>query len=196
MITIKRQIHVAVNCLFLFILFFLSCGTTKKVKHKRYKFDFVTSYSQFYLTSDYGKKALEFTANPDDNDHEDRLYIQEKFITIYAGSYGHIRGELFVLDKANPNIEYELYDHVAEGGLDVESGELQILHCPTSAVELKVKVKPGIYRIRVLFSKLYTNQLDEFEGDDRYRIEVWPDDNIEKKVLKRYKLPWMHKNDE
>ena len=183
--------------LFVFIVFFLSCGTTKKGKPMKYKFDFVTSYSQFYLTSDHGDKSIEDnTSYPDDNDLEDRLYIEEKFITIYAGSYGHIRGELFVLDKANPNIEYELYDHVAEGGLDVETGELQILHCPTSAVEFKVKVKPGIYRVRVLFSKLYTNQLDEFEGDDRYRIEVWPDNNIEKKVLKRYKLPWMHKNDE
>lgn len=58
------------------------------------------------------------------------------------------------------------------------------MDCPNSSVELEVKVKPGNYRVRVYSSNLDT-VIDD-DGDDYYKIEMWPDDNMERKVLKKY----------
>jgi hypothetical protein len=51
---------------------------------------------------------------------------------------------------------------------------------------LEVKVKPGKYRVRIYSSNLAGGDMDEVEGKDYYKIEIWPDENMERKVLKRY----------
>jgi hypothetical protein len=53
-------------------------------------------------------------------------------------------------------------------------------------VELEMIVKPGAYRVRVYSSNLVSVEGDE--GDDYYKIEVWPDVQMERKVLKQYHL--------
>ena len=51
--------------------------------------------------------------------------------------------------------------------------------------ELEIQLRPGKYRIRVYSSNLSTVLGDE--GDDFYKIEIWPSEAMESKVLKRYK---------
>jgi hypothetical protein len=75
------------------------------------------------------------------------------------------------------------YDHIVEGGLALKSGILEILDCPSLSIELKIKIKPGFYRMRVYSSNL--NSVIGDEGEDYYKIEIWPD-TMERKVLKRY----------
>jgi len=75
-----------------------------------------------------------------------------------------------------------------EGGLEIRSGILQVQDCLSSEVELEVKVNPGKYRVRI-----YSLNLDSVagndEGDDHYKIEIWPDVNMERTILKQYPLP-------
>jgi hypothetical protein len=49
---------------------------------------------------------------------------------------------------------------------------------------LEIELLPGFYRIRVYSSGLDTVIGDE--GEDFYKIEIWPDRNMERKVLKQY----------
>jgi hypothetical protein len=148
--------------------------------------DFRTFYNQFYITSDNGIKALidlEWT----DKAYEDRIGAYENMIVVYPESYGHIMGELHLLDAKNTADNLEEYDHVIEGGLNVESGQIQILDCPTSTVQMKFTVKPGLYTVRICFSNMNGYDSDEEENNDRCKIEIWPSDlYIKSHVLKRF----------
>lgn len=147
----------------------------------KYKFDFHTAYNQFYLTSDNGDKSIQ-AATWSEEAFNDRLDIKENLLIIYTGSYGHIRGEICVLDKPNSDFVYSKYSHIVEGGIAVNSGELRFLDCPTSAVAFSLKVNPGSYRVRVYMSNLIDT--DEDESTDYYKIEIWPDSITKRIVLK------------
>ena len=84
-------------------------------------------------------------------------------LVIFSGSYGHIKGELNILDHSNADFDYSQYEHIVEGEIDVNSGKLKILDCPGSAVELEVKIKPGHYSVRIYSSNLSGSDIDEDE---------------------------------
>ena len=151
-----------------------------------HKFDFKTSYNTFFLTSDNGATIILNWAQDEDSGYSDRLIQAENLLAIRTESYGHIKGELIVSKTENKQIDYNKYDHIVEGGLDITSGNLEILDCPNTKVELELKVNPGKYRVRVYSSNLASADIDEDEGDDYYKIEIWPDSNMERKVLKQY----------
>lgn len=151
-----------------------------------YKLNFTTSYQQFYLADKLYQGNIGSDNFWTDESHDDRLAIEKDVLGIRTESYGTIKGELIVLDKANNEVDYNLYDHVVEGGLEIKSGIFQILDCPNNSVELEVNLIPGNYRARIYSSNL-SSVVDEDEvGDDYYKIEIWKDDNKERKVLKKY----------
>jgi hypothetical protein len=39
----------------------------------------------------------------------------------------------------------------------------------------RIAVAPGVYRARVSYGGLATVSADEMEGEDHYRVELWPD---------------------
>lgn len=169
-------------CLFTFC----QCNSFKKPQTMKHKLNFITSYQQFYLAD----KSHQGTTGSDsfwtDESHNDRLAIEKGILGIGTESYGSIKGELAVLDKANDNVDYNLYDHIVEGGLEVKSGVLQVLDCPNNSLESEVKVTPGNYRVRIYSSNLSSVMDEDEDGNDYYKIEIWRDDNMERKVLKRY----------
>jgi len=151
-----------------------------------YSLNFQTQYNQFYL---YDKGSPGETGSEDFWTAEafsDRLAMKSGILGIGTQSYGHIKAELLILNKATQTTNYRQYDHVVEGGLEIKSGVLQVLDCPNSKVELAVNLRPGTYRVRVYSSGIVNTDMDESEGHDLYKIEIWPDRNIERKVLKRY----------
>jgi len=152
----------------------------------KYQLDFYTQFNQFYLTSDMGSVLAQNSLNWSDDAYKDRLGTLKNTLVLFSGSYGHIKGELDVLDHPNTHSDYSEYEHVVEGGIDAHSGVFEILDCPNSTVILKVKINPGNYRVRVYSANLSSSDIDEDEGNDYYKIEIWPDNNIKRKVLKRY----------
>ncbi len=155
-------------------------------------FDFYTQYGQFYISSDEGKFLDGNSENI--NSMEDskkslneRLIIEKNALVVFTQSYGQVKGEIEVLEKMSAELDYSKYDHVVEGGITVESGELQILSWPGNETELEMKIKPGKYRVRI-YSSNFASVIDD-DGDDYYRIEIWPSDDMEKKVLKQYHNP-------
>jgi hypothetical protein len=120
-----------------------------------------------------------------DEAFDDRLAKEFGVIGVGTECYGPVKGELVLLDKENTDLDLKLYDHIVEAGLRIDSGIIQIKDCPNSSVELEINVKPDSYRFRIYSSNL--SSVDGDEGDDFYRIEVWKDLNLDKKVIKRYK---------
>lgn len=166
---------------------FQSCSFCKYMNTMKYKIDFYTQYSGFYLTSDSGEIALTpGTFDWSDAEDKGRLIEVKNTLIVKTGSYGHIRGEICFLAVKKQEINYAKYDHIVESGLDVHSGTLQILDCPSAQIVFEKKIKPGVYGIRIYSSGLKISDFGEQDGDDRYLIEIWPDSTVKWKVLKQY----------
>jgi hypothetical protein len=142
-------------------------------------------YSLKFYTED---KKIKTEINPkefwSEEAHSDRLAMENGILGIRTECYGPVKGELVVLKEVNEDVNFDLYDHIVEGGLKVSSGVIQVLDCPTSSVQSEIKIENGTYRVRVYSSNL--SSVDGDEGDDYYKIEIWKDDNLERKVLKKY----------
>ena len=155
----------------------------------KYKFDFDTQYNQFYIIDKLSDAKTDSDDFWTELAHKERLAVSDSsLIGIRTESYGHINGEMMILEKANEIVDTIKYDHIVEGGLNLKSGILQILDCPMNDLQLELKLHPGKYRIRIysenLDSVLETDSYDDF--DDHYKIEIWPDDDMDRKVLKIY----------
>ena len=150
----------------------------------KYKLDFYTQYKQFYLSDKTSTKDAESRDFWTSDAHYDRLAIGQGFLGIGTECYGPVKGELDILDRANNTTEDFQADHIVEGGIEIKSGTLQVLDCPNSNIELSLNIKPGTYRIRIYSLNLGSVHGDD--GNDYYKLEMWPDANMKRNVLKRY----------
>lgn len=156
------------------------------------KFKFHTQYNQFYIQDKNSigdtDAAVDFWT---EEAYEKRLAISNNLLGVGTQSYGIIKGEIELLTQQISMIDFDLYDHIVEAGLEINNNELQITDCPTNAIEARLKLENGKYRVRIyslnLGSVLETDLANDTD-DDYYRIEVWPDENMELRVLKKYKL--------
>ncbi|MEO6631699.1 MAG: hypothetical protein ABIN13_08260 [Mucilaginibacter sp.] len=149
-----------------------------------FSLDFYTSHNQFYIFD----KASNGNTGSDrfwtEDAYNDRLAIEDGILGVGTECYGPIKGEVTILTTKKEPIEFDLYDHIVEGGIEIKSGTIQILDCPSSEVHLELNVKPGFYRTRIYSINLASVNGDE--GEDSYRIEIWSASEMERKVLKRY----------
>lgn len=164
----------------------------KQIMEKKY-FKFYTDYHQFYLedSDDESKGDAGSSDFWSEEAFKERLALANGIIGVGVESSGNdIKGEIEILEKP-VNIDYSKYDHIVEAGINIESGKLEIFNCPDHHLELSVKVAPGKYRVRTyslnLASVKETDMAHETDND-YYRIELWPSDDMERKVLKQYDI--------
>lgn len=80
------------------------------------------------------------------------------------------------------------YDHVAQCNIDIPSGELLVSGCTESFDQSNtIKLPAGQYGVRLYWSNLDSTDEIGFEGDDHYRIELWPDTYLEERIIKMWK---------
>ena len=84
----------------------------------KYKLDFETQHHQFYITSDNLASATDSLR--DDSGYENRLTPDKNILAIWTESYGHIQGEVNILEAAQDTIDLKQYDHVVEAGIEVQ----------------------------------------------------------------------------
>jgi hypothetical protein len=146
--------------------------------------EFYSSHHQFYIadkSSDFATDSSNFWTQ---SAFDDGLAMEAGVLGIGTESYGSVKAELSILDAENITTDFEAYDHIVEAGIDVNSRILQVLSCPDSSVELELAIKPGRYRVRIYSANL-ASVIDD-DGEDYYKIELWPSDMMERNVLKRY----------
>ncbi|WP_286863373.1 MULTISPECIES: hypothetical protein [Sphingobacterium] len=167
------------------LLILLNLSSCKNmINEDVYPLDFYTQYRQFYLTDG----ADEF---PDsdlwtEQTYHERMAVNKGFLAVGTECYGPVKGQLEIKNDGSNIENLEEYDHVVEGKIDIEKGVLQVQDCPTSSVVQEVELPSGLYSVRVYSKGLTTVEGDE--GDDFYRIVIWPATNNDKKVkvLKQY----------
>lgn len=74
-----------------------------------------------------------------------------------------------------PFDDWSGWDRVVEASLELPSGCL-VLHSVSDYLPdaPRMLVEPGTYRMQVSFGGLDTLSSDELEGDDHYRVVLWP----------------------
>lgn len=155
----------------------------------KHKFQFRTSYSQFYI---YDKDSPAATDSNDfwtEDAHTSRLAIEDGILGISIETYSYVKASIEILQHRNKQIELTNYNHVVEASLEIKSGILQVLDCPNSAVELELTIESGFYRARIYSANLDSVTDEDQEADDFYLIELWPEKPSPRKVLKQYVWP-------
>lgn len=77
---------------------------------------------------------------------------------------------------AEPDEKADTWDQVNECSLEVPSGRIVVAACtdyfPDAA---RITVPPGLYRVRCYYASLDALSEDGLEGNDLYRIVLWPE---------------------
>jgi len=90
------------------------------------------------------------------------------------------------ISEVEPTGTFDNWDQVVDCSIQVQSGWL-ILGGPGLDDDVPpISIKPGTYRARVFFGGLNTLSADELEGNDRYRIVLWPGKETPVDILKKY----------
>lgn len=67
------------------------------------------------------------------------------------------------------------YDHVTEASLRTDTGRILVCHLGNYRPQgPRISVPPGTYRVRAYCSGFATLSEDGLDGDDRYRVVLWP----------------------
>jgi hypothetical protein len=156
-----------------------------KLKQKNmitHKLFFFTEYYQFYILD---AESPAITDAPDFwNEAADKrkLAIGQGILGVTVAKYAEIKVEVDVLD-AKPKIDTHA-DHIVEASLNIASGTLQIKDCTAFDTILELKLDKALHKIRISSYNLGSVKNDE--GDDYYKVEIWPNDALETIILKEW----------
>jgi hypothetical protein len=150
---------------------------------QRNHFELLADYHQFYLQDEPvdGNLADSWTQESTDR----LLAVADGAIGIGTVRDTTVPVDVEVLD-AEPRDSFDEWDQVNECSIDIKSGRLVVAGCtdyfPDAA---RIAVAPGTYRARIYYGKLDAISEDGLEGEDRYRIVLWPAPPTAPAVLKQ-----------
>jgi hypothetical protein len=84
------------------------------------------------------------------------------------------------IHESVPPLDLADWDHVADVPLPVPSGTIAFQASGGGRL-IEAEIPPGIYRARVSGRGFRT---DAFEGEESFRLQLWPEPNSEPKLLK------------
>ena len=140
-------------------------------------------YHQFYIQDE---KAVGSTGSIDfwtKDAFNNMLAVNPGIVGIVTGSYGDVQVELEV-HELRPGSETDSWDHIVEAAINLSSGNLIICGCPDPEEVSRISLAPGVYRVRVCYGNL--NSVIDEEGQDHYKLYLWPDSFCNPEVLKRW----------
>jgi hypothetical protein len=139
-------------------------------------------YRQFYL---WDKQVCpDAPTDYTDDDIARRMKAAPNVVVIQPERNMEVPVELEVLEGP-PDAEFDGWDHVAEASLDLPSGQLEIHESTGGAID-QIVLEPGTYRVRAYFGALTDLSDDGLEGNDRYKIVMWPATFSPVRVLKQF----------
>lgn len=84
-----------------------------------------------------------------------------------------------------PAPDFASWDHVMECSIATPTGKIVLAGCmdyfPDAA---RIELSPGTYRARVSYGALDSVSADGLDGNDRYRVQLWPGSTAQPIVLK------------
>ena len=152
-------------------------------KMKSFELSLFADYFQFYIQDE--------TATGDLSDAWNEEAIG-RLLAIAPGTIGigtvrnmYVPVVVEIHDQ-EPDDDCSEWDHVVEASLEVTSGRTVIAGCIDYFPDaMRIPVPAAVYRVRVSYGGLDTLSDDGLEGDDHYRLQLWPATSIAVCVLKQ-----------
>ena len=105
----------------------------------------------------------------------------------------HVPVTVCVRDSEPEEEDLGRWDHVAEASLPVPSGCLMVRGCTEARRNAaRIAFEPGLYRVCVYYLNLDSVSANGIEGDDSYKVVLWPSWEEATRVLKR--SGWRERN--
>lgn len=147
------------------------------------RLELFADYFQFYVCDEAFKTD---TGTIWDAATTDRmLALGEDLIAVGTARNMDVPVALEILDRAPPE-DFESWDQVIECGVAIPSGKVIVFGCTENPDDAeRLHVPPGSYAARVSYANLMTLSDDGLDGDDEYRVQLWPGVISEVVVLKR-----------
>jgi hypothetical protein len=148
-----------------------------------FRYELFADYSQFYL---HDQSSLgEFDGSCWTAEAVDRmLAVAPGTVAVGTVRNMDVPVTVEVLD-GEPGPDLSEWDHVTECSLEVPSGCIVVAGCTDELRDAgRIDVSPGSYRARVSYGALDTLSEDGLDGDDHYRVQLWPAPLIGPRVLK------------
>ena len=149
------------------------------------RYSIFADYHQFYL--------WDHEANPDaptdytDEDTVRRIKAAPFVVVVQPERNMAVPVDVEIAHEP-PELALDVWDHVAEASLTLPSGRLEIHECTGGSIDI-LTVPAGTYRVRAYYGGLKTLSDDGLDGDDHYRIVLWPAPFADLAVLKQYVDP-------
>jgi hypothetical protein len=92
----------------------------------------------------------------------------------------------FAYAPARPEVDLGPWDHAVEFGVSLPSGRIVVFNSSETDEDVRLGVPPGDYGFLFLAGGLDIVDEGKLDGDDRYRVVLWPGEvPDEPRVLKR-----------
>ncbi len=139
---------------------------------QRHHFDLFADYHQFYIQDEPVEGNLGDSWTPEAN---------KRLLALAPGTVG-----VGTVRNLTVPVDIEIYDtpfdesldswdQVNECSIQIDSGRIVVAGCtdyfPAAA---RIIVQPGAYRVRAYYGKLDSLSPDGLEGEDHYRLAMWP----------------------
>jgi hypothetical protein len=149
-----------------------------------FKFDLLADYFQFYVQDE---RAHGIDGDSWAGDAVERmLAVAEGAIGVGTVRNVKVPVILEILGSEPPR-DFESWDHITECSLETSSGKLVVAGCtdyfPDAA---RVEIQPGTYRARISGGGFESVAKHWEDGQDNYRVQLWPASTIEPRVLKQH----------
>lgn len=148
-----------------------------------YKLNIDAYYRQIWL-EDSQASAVDREFVFTDEHLADRVWVDRCLVIMFTARDMTVPIVVELRDSA-PDDDFAEWDHVAEASIEVVSDSLELYGCGGFDT-FRLQVQPRVYRVRLYFGNLGQVSSDSLEGDDHYRIILWPDSAIAPRVLKRW----------
>ena len=137
-----------------------------------YQFEIFADYFQFYLQDEQAEGDLSDAWT--EEAVQDLLALTDG--TIGVGTVRNMTVPVTVqVLNGPPDDDLTSWDRVNEGSIRVPSGSIVVAGCTDYfATAARIAVNPGWYRARIYYGNLQTLSEDGLEGEDHYKIVLWP----------------------
>ncbi|MBR0756331.1 hypothetical protein JQ604_29490 [Bradyrhizobium jicamae] len=143
----------------------------------------LADYFQFYLQDESAAGDLSDAWTQEATDR--LLAIAPGTVGIGTVRNMHVPVSVQILDH-EPEDDSTRWDHVVEASLDVASGRIVIAGCTDYFPDAKrIDVPIGTYRVRASYGALDSLSADGLQGNDHYRLQLWPAPEIAVRVVKQ-----------
>lgn len=149
------------------------------------KLEIFADYNQVYLHDQLSE--ADFSDNWNNEELKSMAVVADGAIGIATARNMDVPVEVLVCEhETETSLDIDASDHAVSCGIEVRSGTL-VVRGPSDYLPdaKRIRVNPGYYVVHILYKGLNTLSEDGLEGDDHYKIVLWPSETLEEfKLLK------------